>query len=121
VRIHVLKYLKEHRNHPTVDHIYRSLLDTLPGLSRTSVYNTVGALADAGLVRTLIMEGGETRYDAFTENHAHFRCERCGEIFDVDMNPPDLVSNDLSGFTVNRLDLLFWGLCPKCAKPHMQS
>jgi Fe2+ or Zn2+ uptake regulation protein len=114
-RVHVLKYLREHRNHPTVDRIYRSLLATLPGLSRTSVYNTLGVLTEARLVRPLSMEAGETRYDASTEDHGHFQCERCGAIFDIEMDAPRAVADGLRGFTVNRRDFLLWGLCPECA------
>jgi Fe2+ or Zn2+ uptake regulation protein len=120
-RVHVLKYLMENRNHPTVDQIYRSLLETLPGLSRTSVYNTIGVLEGAGLVRPLTMDGSEMRYDAFTEDHAHFKCEECGTIFDIDVDIAGYSSKDLAGFMVRRFDSLFWGLCPHCAKQHAQS
>ncbi|MDR2156481.1 MAG: transcriptional repressor [Clostridiales Family XIII bacterium] len=120
-RVHVLKYLREHRNHPTVDRIYQNLIETLPGLSRTSVYNTIGVLERAGLVRPLSMEGGEMRYDAFTEDHAHFQCERCGAIFDVPLNASGIAGDALREFRVKRLDVLFWGLCPLCAKEHRES
>jgi Fe2+ or Zn2+ uptake regulation protein len=110
----------ENRNHPTVDQIYRSLLQTLPGLSRTSVYNTIGVLESAGLVRPLTMDGSEMRYDACTENHAHFKCEECGTIFDINMDFTDYSFNDLVGFTIRHFDPLFWGLCPHCTKQHAQ-
>ncbi|GHU61838.1 transcriptional repressor [Clostridia bacterium] len=113
-RIHVLRYLLTKRNHPTIDCIYQALKPTLPGLSRTSVYNTIGMLSRAGLVRPLSLEGSEMRYDAFTEDHGHFKCESCGEIYDIDVTIPGDAVKDLDGFTVTRRDLFLWGTCPKC-------
>ncbi|MDR3305317.1 MAG: transcriptional repressor [Clostridiales Family XIII bacterium] len=115
-RVHVLKYLLEQRNHPTIDQIYRALRETLPSLSRTSVYNTVGALQQAGLVRALTMEGNEMRYDAFTEDHGHFKCERCGAILDFDADLSAIGAAGIKGSVVTKRDVLLWGLCPACAK-----
>ena len=38
-RIAIMKYLMEHRTHPTVDEIYTALSPTIPTLSKTTVYN----------------------------------------------------------------------------------
>lgn len=40
-RIAIMKYLMEHRTHPTVDEIYTALSPTIPTLSKTTVYNTL--------------------------------------------------------------------------------
>jgi Fe2+ or Zn2+ uptake regulation protein len=104
------------RNHPTIDCIYQALRETLPGLSRTSVYNTIGTLSQAGLVRSVSLEGSEMRYDAFTEDHGHFKCERCGAVYDIDVKFPGNAAKGLDGFTVTRRDFFLWGICPACAK-----
>ncbi|MDR2771373.1 MAG: transcriptional repressor [Clostridiales Family XIII bacterium] len=114
-RIHVLRYLEKHRNHPTADLIYKALRPDLPSLSRASVYNSLSALARSGLVRPLTMDGDELRYDAFVEDHGHFCCERCGAICDFEL-PPSEAALKLDGFVVNRKDLLVFGFCPSCAK-----
>ena len=36
-RIAIMKYLMEHRTHPTVDEIYTALSPTIPTLSKTTV------------------------------------------------------------------------------------
>jgi Fur family peroxide stress response transcriptional regulator len=115
--VHVLRYLDRNRNHPTVDQIYRSLLESLPGLSRASVYNSLAALGRAGLVRPLAMDGNELRYDSSVGDHGHFRCRGCGVIYDFDLPPAVSASaaDGLQGFQVDRHDFLAWGLCPGCA------
>ena len=113
-RFHVLKYLLERRNHPTIDMIYKELVPILPGLSKTSVYNTIGTLENAGLVRALTLEGTEMRYDAFTEDHAHFKCESCGAIYDIQGKIPALPQSALQGFRITHQDLFLRGYCPDC-------
>ena len=36
-RIKIFEYLVEHKNHPTVDMIYKALVDEIPTLSKTTV------------------------------------------------------------------------------------
>lgn len=40
-RIRIFKYLYVNKNHPTVDMIYRELVQKMPCLSKTTVYNTL--------------------------------------------------------------------------------
>jgi Fe2+ or Zn2+ uptake regulation protein len=115
-RIHVLRYLEKHRNHPTADRIYRALRPDLPSLSRASVYNSLAALERSGLVRPLTMNGDELRYDAHVEDHGHFCCERCGAIHDFPLASPDAAALCPDGCLARRRDVLVWGLCPGCAK-----
>ncbi|MDR1640479.1 MAG: transcriptional repressor [Clostridiales bacterium] len=111
VRVHILKYLEEH-SHPTAEQIYTALRETMPTLSLASVYNTATALAEAGLIRVLGMNGAGVHYDCNTHQHAHFQCELCGKIFDMDM--PGIDCPGLEGFNVKKMDLRFWGVCPHC-------
>jgi Fur family peroxide stress response transcriptional regulator len=113
-RIYVLRYLEKHRNHPTADRIYKALRPELPSLSRASVYNSLSALERAGLVRPLTMDGDELRYDAAVDDHGHFCCEICGEIYDFDITHSD-GEFELQGFFVKRKDVLVWGFCSGCA------
>lgn len=40
-RIKIYQYLVEKRNHPSVDMIYQDLIQEIPTLSRTTVYNAL--------------------------------------------------------------------------------
>ena len=58
-----------------------------------------------------------SRFDARTDNHYHFMCEKCGQVFDVDL----AVSKELNGrvaqktgFKVSHYRLEFHGLCREC-------
>jgi len=116
VRVLVLKYLRETKNHPTIDQLYSDMLELLPGLSRTSVYNTVNILKESGLVDTLVLKTGETRYDAIVKSHGHFKCDACGRLFDFDTSAVDFPGLLPEGFMATGESLVVRGLCSDCAK-----
>lgn len=113
-RLKVLEYLTQNQCHPTVDHIFTDLHKDIPTLSKTTVYNTLRILVEVGLVRVVIIEDNETRYDIITENHGHFKCESCGTIYNFSMDIDSLTSEDLDNFKIKDKDVYFKGLCPKC-------
>jgi Fur family peroxide stress response transcriptional regulator len=115
-RVSVLRYLQGERNHPTADRIYNDLLPALPGLSRTSVYNTLNTLMAAGLARPLTTDGTEMRYDATIEDHGHFKCDDCGAVYDIDVDMTCVRAKGLKGFDVRRRDVILRGSCPECSK-----
>ena len=115
-RIKVLEFLNDNRIHPTVDQIYIELHKELPTLSKTTVYNSLNALIDAGLVKVITIEDNETRYDIVTDNHGHFKCESCGKIYDFEINLSNFTSKDLNDFKINNKDVYFKGICPDCIK-----
>lgn len=50
-RLKVLEYLIQNRCHPTVEQIYFDLCKEIPTLSKTTIYNTLRVLEEAGLVK----------------------------------------------------------------------
>lgn len=85
----------------------------MPTLSRTTVYNVLSSLVDAGLTRTVFAQSGEQRYDASVEDHGHFKCTCCGKLYDFEVEVPP-VSESLPGFEVTHTDLFLTGICPEC-------
>ncbi|MBT4094195.1 MAG: transcriptional repressor [Nitrospinaceae bacterium] len=120
-RILIYGYLLSHRIHPTVDTIYGEMSKTLPSLSRTTVYNTLKAFADHGLVSTITIEGNENRYDIDTSDHGHFKCSHCGHLYDFDISDENLQITGLNGFTTKQRHIYFRGTCNRCTKPESQS
>ena len=113
-RLKVLEYFTQNQCHPTVDQIFTDLQKDISTLSKTTVYNTLRILVEAGLVRVITIEDNEIRYDIVTENHGHFKCESCGTIFDFPIEIDSLVPGDLSKFKINDKNVYFKGLCPGC-------
>ena len=113
-RLKVLEYLCQNSNHPTVDQIYVSIQQKVPNLSRTTIYNTLHILIKAGLVRVIAIEDHETRYEIVTKDHGHFKCEKCGTIFDFKLDLATLVTEELINFQITDKNVYFKGICPNC-------
>ena len=113
-RLAVYDYLYQHRTHPSAETVYDALVKKHPTFSRTTVYNSLHALVQAGLVLELAMDTGERHYDADTTLHGHFHCRGCGGIADFALDEKLVNSLIPDGFTVQGQGIYFSGLCPAC-------
>lgn len=114
-RIAVYTYLMEMRNHPTADTVFRALAPDHPTLSRTTVYNTMKVFLAHNAVQPILIEDGEMRFDADMSVHAHFKCRKCGEVFDIFMTKDQTLPPPPDGFRAEETHLYFRGLCKDCA------
>ncbi len=117
-RAAILDALASVTEHPTAEMLYNALKNDYPELSLGTVYRNLTVLADEGLVISVAHVGGQERYDARTEPHAHFICRKCRKVLDVEL--PDRVSDmyaqidDTLGCTAEAHTLSFSGLCQSC-------
>jgi Fur family transcriptional regulator, stress-responsive regulator len=107
--------------HLTVDEVRGRVAERIGTVSVQAVYDVLGALSDARLVRRIEPAGSPTRYEARAgDNHHHLVCRGCGRVVDVDCvvgEPPCMepaASDDIVGFTVDEAEVTFWGRCPDC-------
>ena len=118
-RLKIYEYLSGTRTHPTVDTIHAVMISDIPTLSKTTVYNTVRALAAKGLVTSITIEDNEVRYDADMSTHGHFKCSLCGSLHDVDLRTLKLSDalascKKVQGHLVTERHLYFKGTCRDC-------
>lgn len=117
-RVAIMDYLLKHRTHPNVDEIYSALNESMPTLSKTTIYNTLKLFEEKGAVSSISIDEKNARYDAFTQPHAHFQCIQCGAIYDLDLNQePTLSDETKSEFTILNTQIYYKGICPKCKTP----
>jgi len=121
VRIKIYDYLITNKNHPTADKLYKSLIDEIPTLSRTSVYNTMELFTRKNLVQTLTIEEKETRFDADTSCHGHFKCTECTEVFDFQVDISDIKHGLPADFMIIERHLYYKGLCSNCRQTTLPS
>lgn len=114
IRIKVLKFLLKNRIHPTVEDIYKSLIEEIPTLSKTSVYNTLNLFLEKGIVVGIALDQKELRYDINTNFHGHFKCNKCGIIYDFPIMISFPNKDQLEGFEITNRDVFFYGSCKEC-------
>lgn len=112
----VMAFLSEHTGHPTAAEIFEAVNRVDPRSSRATTYNNLRDLVKAGLVREVAVEGRAGRFDAKNMKHHHFICDRCGSVEDMDWyDVPKPASRSLGKRVVRECQLIFRGLCMKCA------
>lgn len=111
-RIAVYKYLWDNRTHPDVEEIYHSVAKDNPSFSKTTVYNSVEALAEYGLIIPVRIDSGRIHYDANPNFHGHFICDNCKKIFDFDI--AKIENKGIEDFQIKQQDVYYSGLCPHC-------
>ncbi len=113
-RIRILEYLIKNRNHPTVEMIYNELLSEMPTLSKTTIYNTLKLFVENNVAIIINIEDNETRYDADTSIHGHFKCLECEGVFDFNVDVKMFQFMGLDGFTVSEHHIYLKGVCRVC-------
>jgi Fe2+ or Zn2+ uptake regulation protein len=117
----IVKLFAKDESHPTAQDLFERLRVDYPTMSFATVYNTLDALASAGLSGTLRL-GGAARFDPNTDAHHHAVCDRCGAVRDI---PADTLAPNSAtvrrlqraagGFSVRSVERIYRGLCAKCA------
>ncbi len=115
----VLEAVNALQCHATADEVYEAIVKEHPTVSKATVYRNLNLLSEMGEIRKMEIPGGPDRFDHCCHDHCHVRCEKCGRVFDVDM---EFVSGlekgirDAHGFAFTGYDILFRGICPDCRK-----
>lgn len=115
-RYAVLDFLVRHPVHATAEEIFRAVNRLDPRASRATVYNSLHALTEAGLVREVPLDGKAARFDANVERHHHFVCDVCGRVEDIDwFELPRLGHHaPLAERAIRGYEIIFRGICTHC-------
>ncbi|MEM9451908.1 MAG: Fur family transcriptional regulator [Cyanobacteria bacterium P01_E01_bin.6] len=115
-RFAVYANLLARTDHPTAEQILKDLNQNAPTSSQATIYSSLQALRDVGLIREVLLEEGVCRYDANVELHHHFRCHVCGVIEDIPWE--QLKQVDISqlrpGLKAESYEVTVHGVCDRC-------
>ncbi len=121
-RVAIVRLFAAADSHPTAQELFERLGPDFPTMSFATVYNTLDALATAGLSSTLRL-GNAARFDPNTTPHHHAVCDACGRIVDVpapSLSPAEAsiarVRKVAPGFAVARVERIYRGQCAPCAQ-----
>ena len=117
-RQEVYDVLLGERDHPTAAEVYDRAKEHIPGISLATVYNCLETLTEANVVKQVNMDRGPARYCPNLKPHAHFHCQNCGGIIDIDPvtpNAPTAAWSIPEGHTVCTTETVLNGTCSACA------
>jgi methylated-DNA-[protein]-cysteine S-methyltransferase len=99
--------------HLSADEVYARAAESLPDLSRGTVYATLAEFSELGLL-SAFGAPEPVRYETNTTHHSHFRCRICLRIFDLGSGLQDPAEITDPGFSVERVDTRAEGVCAEC-------
>jgi Fur family iron response transcriptional regulator len=99
-RVEIARVILSRHTHMSADQVFAAVLETVPDMSRATVYNTLKLFREKKLVRELIVDPERVVFDSNTEPHYHLYNAERGTLIDVSADelkvvgmpklPPDL-------------------------------
>lgn len=104
--------------HADADAVAQSVRSTLGTISRQAVYDILGALTEAEILRRVSVGGRSMLYEMHRhDNHHHLVCTRCGRLEDVPCavgHAPCLTPQEDHGFEIEVAEVVYRGVCTRC-------
>ena len=115
-RMTIYRELESRHDHPDVDHLYRAVKPIVPKISLFTVYRTMNTLEAAGLIWRVTTWRSHARYGTGADSHAHFLCETCGRIDNVEVGNLGALRRTVEKTQgpINRVDMIFRGIGSCC-------
>lgn len=97
----------QHR-HVTAESLHAAAQDAGDPVSLATVYNTLGAFCQAGLIAEVTVDGSKSYFDTRTDDHPHFYWEDTSELTDAPANELEIASlpEAPEGTQVSRVDVV---------------
>jgi Fur family ferric uptake transcriptional regulator len=117
----VLTVLAQKGEHLSADAVLEGVACYDPSVHRASVYRTLEALSDLGVVQHVHVGHGGTAYHLVRDGgrHLHAQCRACGAVHDLPTDLLDEVAARLSrrhAFVLDAGHVALSGMCRSCAK-----
>ena len=115
----ILEVLDESEAHLDAEAVYHRAKAQDPNISLATVYRTLAALRDLGLIDQRRLAPGDQRgyYEIADRQHYHFTCRRCGRVIEFDTPLMTQIQSELAGemgVQVLQARLYLEGYCAAC-------
>ena len=105
----------EFMGHTTSEKLIEYINFNYENISLATIYRNLSKLLEEGQIRKLRL-GNDEIYETVKENHYHFKCQKCGMIYDIEPAKVKIPSiEDIDGNEVINTDIMMVGIC-KCCK-----
>ncbi len=94
--------------HVTAESLYASSSDAGERVSLATVYNTLRAFCDAGLMNEVVVDGSKSYFDTRTDDHPHFYWEDSHTLTDAPADQLEItrLPELPEGMELNRVDVV---------------
>lgn len=115
-RFSVYANLLSRKDHPTAEQILHDLNKDFPVTSQATIYSSLQALKEVGLIKEVLIEDSASRYEANMEQHHHFRCNHCGVVEDIDWDTLAVsgIEKLPQRMQIESYEVVVRGVCDRC-------
>lgn len=115
----ILRHFLKTKRHMSLEELFQDSRRDDPRIAFTTVYRTMKALAEKGLVAERKFEYRQTVFEPWIHrvHHDHFICRHCGVVVELRGEAVDEVQERIAreqGFVVERRRLELYGRCETC-------
>jgi len=102
-----LLFADGHR-HISAEELFQEARNADIQVSLATIYNTLHQFTDAGLLREVPVDSGQSYFDTNVDHHHHFFVPETGEVMDIDSDAIGLDSAPAppDGYAVERVDVV---------------
>lgn len=102
---------------------YSDIQQQLKAYDRVTLYRTINAMMDSGIVHKASTSGDEVYYALCSHNcskhchkheHIHFKCTQCGEVSCIHID--NALNISIPGYQIDETSVEASGICKKCLK-----
>ena len=116
----ILEIIRWESGHLDADEIYRRARVQRPRLSLSTVYRTLQALKEAGLIEELRFDDTHHHYEVKSSSkHHHLVCLSCGKVIEFEYPMSRFVKKNIAeakGFEIVATEINMTGYCAECQK-----
>jgi Fe2+ or Zn2+ uptake regulation protein len=101
------------KGHATIEEIYSDIKESFPSISLATIYKNIASLKDEQIVSE-VCNHHKPKFEITKEPHAHFICQKCGEIEDIDFSKA-ITKEIEKNYPNSHKELYIYGVCSKCS------
>ena len=113
-RREILTFLRSRRQQCSAVQVYDAVREKLPNISLGTVYRNLGHLLEDGEIIAVETSDKCVYYDGFVQDHAHFVCDGCKNIFDFPLKREIAQDVIKAGFSIEAEKVVYYGKCADC-------
>lgn len=100
--------------HASIESLIEYIRMHYENISLATIYRNISILLDEKKVKRVKLMN-EDVLETVKQDHFHFVCSECGNIFDLDCDKKEFIKQfDFSKHQINNCDVSLYGICEKC-------
>jgi Fe2+ or Zn2+ uptake regulation protein len=114
----IIEVLADAGHHITADEVAARVRERFPSVNKSTVYRTLTALCDSGVLEHVHFGHGPATYHLADEDHRHLFCEQCGSVTEVPTERMRAFADELAddyGFRIDMRHFAILGRCGACS------